>query len=101
MLRQNRGVIAFGRTKHGVRKLAAALRRLQHEAVELQGNMSQSARDRAMALFRFGRSDVLVATNVAARGLDISDVGLIVKLRPARDVRVPHTPSWPHGPDGQ
>jgi len=78
VLRQNRGVIVFGRTKHGVRKLAASLRRLQHEAVELEGNMSQSARDRAMALFRSGRSDVLVATNVAARGLDISHVGLIV-----------------------
>ena len=78
VLRQNRGVIVFGRTKHGVRKLAAALRRLQHEAVELQGNMSQSARDRAMALFRSGRSGVLVATNVAARGLDISHVSLIV-----------------------
>jgi len=78
VLRQNGSVIVFGRTKHGVRKLATALRRLQHEAVELQGNMSQSARDQAMALFRSGRSSVLVATNVAARGLDISHVGLVV-----------------------
>jgi superfamily II DNA/RNA helicase len=78
LLRQNRGVIVFGRTKHGVRKLATALRRLQHDAVELQGNMSQSARDRAMAQFRSGQSGVLVATNVAARGLDISHVGLVV-----------------------
>jgi len=78
VLRQDGSVIVFGRTKHGVRKLAAALRRLQHEAVELQGNMSQSARDQAMALFRSGRSSVLVATNVAARGLDISHVGLVV-----------------------
>jgi ATP-dependent RNA helicase DeaD len=78
VLRQNRGVIVFGRTKHGVRKLAAALRQLRHDAVELQGNMSQSARDQAMALFRSGRSGVLVATNVAARGLDISHVDLVV-----------------------
>jgi superfamily II DNA/RNA helicase len=40
--------------------------------------MSQSARDQAMAAFRSGRSDVLVATNVAARGLDIRHVGLVV-----------------------
>jgi len=78
VLRQNRGVIVFGRTKHGVRKLAASLRQLRHDAVELQGNMSQSARDQAMALFRSGRSGVLVATNVAARGLDISHVDLVV-----------------------
>src|SRR5437660_6122623 len=78
VLRQNRGVIVFGRTKHGVRKLAAALRQLRHDAVELQGNMAQAARDPAMALFRSGRSGVLVATNVAARGLDISHVDLVV-----------------------
>jgi len=78
VLRRNRGVIVFGRTKHGVRKLAAELRRLRHDAVELQGNMSQSARNQTMALFRSGRSDVLVATNVAARGLDVSHVDLIV-----------------------
>ncbi len=78
VLRRNRGVIVFGRTKHGVRNLAAALRKLDHQVVELQGNMSQSARDQAMALFRSGRSDVLVATNVAARGLDLRHVGLVV-----------------------
>lgn len=78
VLHQNDSVIVFGRTKHGVRKLATALRRLDHDAVELQGNMSQSARDQAMALFRSGRSSVLVATNVAARGLDITHVGLVV-----------------------
>jgi ATP-dependent RNA helicase DeaD len=78
VLRQNDSVIVFGRTKHGVRKLAESLRRVGHDAVELQGNMSQSARDRAMGLFRSGRSGVLVATNVAARGLDITHVGLVI-----------------------
>lgn len=78
VLRGNRGVIVFGRTKHRVHKLARDLRHLGHDAVELQGNMSQSARDQAMSLFRSGRSDVLVATNVAARGLDLSHVGLVV-----------------------
>ncbi len=78
LLRRSRGVIVFGRTKHGVRKLGADLRRLGHDAVELQGNMSQHARDQVMASFRSRRSDVLVATNVAARGLDVSHVGLVV-----------------------
>jgi len=78
VLRQNRGVIVFGRTRHGVRKLGKQLRSLGHAAVELQGDMSQAARDRVMAAFRSRRSDVLVATNVAARGLDMSHVGLVV-----------------------
>jgi superfamily II DNA/RNA helicase len=78
LLRRQRGVIVFGRTKHGVRKLNSDLRKLGHDSVELQGNMSQSARDMVMASFRSQRSDVLVATNVAARGLDVSHVTLVV-----------------------
>jgi superfamily II DNA/RNA helicase len=78
LLRNHRGVIVFGRTKHGVRKLNRDLRQLGHDSVELQGNMSQSARDTVMASFRAQRSDVLVATNVAARGLDVSHVTLVV-----------------------
>jgi superfamily II DNA/RNA helicase len=78
LLRRRRGVIVFGRTKHGVRKLNRDLRQLGHDSVELQGNMSQSARDLVMASFRSQRSDVLVATNVAARGLDVSHVTLVV-----------------------
>jgi superfamily II DNA/RNA helicase len=78
LLRRQRGVIVFGRTKHGVRKLNTDLRKLGHDSVELQGNMSQSARDHVMASFRSQRSDVLVATNVAARGLDVSHVTLVV-----------------------
>lgn len=72
--------IVFGRTKHGVRKLNANLRKLGHNAVELQGNLSQSERDRAMESFRRGRSRVLVATNVAARGIDIDHVGLVINF---------------------
>jgi len=78
LLRRQRGVIVFGRTKHGVRRLNRDLRQLGHDSVELQGNMSQSARDQVMASFRAQRSDVLVATNVAARGLDVSHVTLVV-----------------------
>src|SRR5205814_7231555 len=78
ILRQHRGTIVFGRTKHGVRKLNRDLQRLGHRSVELQGNMSQNARDLVMRTFRDERADVLVATNVAARGLDMSHVGLVV-----------------------
>jgi ATP-dependent RNA helicase RhlE len=78
ILTRHRGAIVFGRTKHGVRKLNTELRRLGHKSVELQGNMAQTARDRVMESFRAQRADVLVATNVAARGLDLSHVGLVV-----------------------
>ncbi len=78
ILRQHRGTIVFGRTKHGVKKLNRELQRLGHRSVELQGNMAQNAREHVMETFRSERADVLVATNVAARGLDISHVGLIV-----------------------
>jgi ATP-dependent RNA helicase DeaD len=78
ILKRHSVAIVFGRTKHGVHKLNRELQRMGHRSVELQGNMAQLARDRVMESFRNGRADVLVATNVAARGLDLSHVGLVV-----------------------
>jgi len=78
--RHGGSAIVFGRTKHGVSKLNGHLRQLGHNSVELQGNLSQAIRDRAMASFRDGRSQVLVATNVAARGIDVDNVGLVVNF---------------------
>jgi ATP-dependent RNA helicase RhlE len=79
LLRRHGGsAIVFHRTKHGAKKLARDLTRHGHRSSELQGNLSQNARDRAIAAFRSGESDVLVATNVAARGIDVSHVGLVV-----------------------
>ena len=78
ILRKHPTAIVFGRTKHGVRKLNRELLRLGHKSVELQGNMAQSARETVMDSFRNQRADVLVATNVAARGLDLSHVGLVI-----------------------
>jgi superfamily II DNA/RNA helicase len=78
ILHQHPTAIVFGRTKHGVRKLNRELRRLGHKSVELQGNMAQNARDMVMDSFRNQRADILVATNVAARGLDLSHVGLVI-----------------------
>ena len=79
ILQRHRGsAIVFGRTKYGVGKLNLALRKLGHDSADLQGNLTQVARDRTMEAFRRGRANVLVATNVAARGLDISQVDLVV-----------------------
>lgn len=80
--------IVFHRTKHGARKLARDLTRLDHRTGELQGNLSQNARDRALDLFRARGTDVLVATNVAARGIDVVNVGLVINYE------LPETPQW-------
>lgn len=70
--------IVFGRTKYGVRNLAKKLAGLGYSVGCLQGNMSQNARDRVMQDFRQNKLGVLVATNVAARGLDVDHVELVV-----------------------
>jgi superfamily II DNA/RNA helicase len=81
LLRRHVGsAIIFGRTKHGVKKLNHSLRQMGHNSVELQGDLSQLVRDRAMDSFRAGRSQILVATNVAARGIDVDNVGLVVNF---------------------
>jgi len=72
--------IVFTRTKHRAKRLAQQLERAGHRAVALQGNMSQSQRDRAMQGFRSRRFDVLVATDIAARGIDVSDVSQVVNF---------------------
>src|SRR5262249_28657455 len=68
----------FGRTKHGVKKLAQRLGQLGYAAAALQGNLSQNARERVMTEFRSGVVPILVATNVAARGLDVHAVGQVI-----------------------
>jgi ATP-dependent RNA helicase DeaD len=70
--------LVFGRTKRGVRKLGERLQRLGYMVSILEGNLSQAARDRALEQFRSGRASVLVATNVAARGLDILHIGRVI-----------------------
>jgi ATP-dependent RNA helicase DeaD len=73
-------VIVFGRTKHGVNKLAKRLRADGYPVTALQGNLSQNARDRVMDEFRTGVVPVLVATNVAARGLDVTHVERVINI---------------------
>ena len=72
--------IVFLRTKHRARRLAQELDKAGHRAVALQGNMSQGQRQRAMQGFRDGRYDVLVATDIAARGIDVADVSHVINF---------------------
>ena len=71
-------VVVFGKTKHGVKKLARQLESLGYDVGALQGNLKQNARERVLAQFRSGAAPVLIATNVAARGLDIEGVDQVV-----------------------
>jgi ATP-dependent RNA helicase RhlE len=71
-------VLIFGRTKHGVEKLAKALEARGFKSDSIHGNKTQSRRQRALDLFKKGHTQVLVATDVAARGLDISDVSHVI-----------------------
>ena len=72
--------IVFTRTKHRARRLADQLAKGGHRTVALQGNMSQAQRDRAMSGFRSRRYDVLVATDLAARGLDVSGISHVINF---------------------
>jgi superfamily II DNA/RNA helicase len=81
-------VIVFGRTKHGVKKLAQRLGELGYPAAALQGNLSQNARERVMADFRSGAIQILLATNVAARGLDVEGVGQVINYE------LPESAEW-------
>ncbi|MFT6677231.1 MAG: ATP-dependent RNA helicase RhlE [Sulfitobacter sp.] len=76
LLAKHRGerALVFGRTKHGSEKLMKTLVKAGFDAASIHGNKSQGQRDRAIAGFKSGDVTVLVATDVAARGLDIPDV---------------------------
>ena len=71
-------ILVFGTTKRGVKKLARLLDTLGYPVGALQGNLSQNARERVMKNFRSGSAPILVATNVAARGLDVDGIGQVV-----------------------
>ncbi|MFD5276023.1 DEAD/DEAH box helicase [Pseudarthrobacter sp. NPDC058362] len=74
--------VLFMRTKHHARKLAKTLTDAGIPAVDLHGNLSQNARDRNLAEFSNGDVRVLVATDVAARGVHVDDVELVIHVDP-------------------
>ena len=73
-------VLVFTRTKHRARNLAAQLQRHGRRVASLQGNMSQSQRQRTIDGFRAGKIDVLVATDIAARGIDVSRISHVINF---------------------
>jgi superfamily II DNA/RNA helicase len=77
--------LIFVRTKHGADRLAGQLTRAGVCAAAIHGDLSQSQRQRALAAFGAGEPRVLVATDVAARGIHVDDVGLVVHYDPPAD----------------
>jgi ATP-dependent RNA helicase RhlE len=73
-------VLIFGKTKHGVEKLAKVLVERGFKAESIHGDKQQSRRQKALGLFKEGQVQVLVATDVAARGLDISGVSHVINF---------------------
>ncbi len=73
-------VLIFGRTKHGVEKLTTMLNARGFKAESIHGDKNQSARQRALKTFKDDKAQVLVATDVAARGLDISGVSHVINF---------------------
>jgi ATP-dependent RNA helicase RhlE len=71
-------VLIFCRTKHGADRIAGLLKRNNHAVAVLHSNRTQREREQALQGFRSGRFEVLVATDIAARGLDIADVSHVI-----------------------
>jgi ATP-dependent RNA helicase RhlE len=79
MLRQEEGTfLVFSRTKHGADRISKKLEKLGHDADVIHGDRSQSQRTAALKGFANGRHRVLVATDVAARGIDVNDIAHVV-----------------------
>jgi superfamily II DNA/RNA helicase len=74
--------LLFTRTKHGARKLARSLTTVGIPAVDLHGNLNQNARERNLAAFSDGTVNVLVATDIAARGIHVDGIDLVVHVDP-------------------
>lgn len=74
----NQSTLVFSRTKHGADKIVKMLRRVNIHAEAIHGNKSQGARQRVLGQFKDGETDVLVATDIAARGIDVSELALVI-----------------------
>jgi superfamily II DNA/RNA helicase len=77
-------VIIFGETKFGVQRLADSLSKSDLPAVAIHGNKSQAQRNRALDSFKRDNVNILVATDVAARGIDIQDVSHVINFDPPK-----------------
>ena len=77
--------IVFTRTRHGADRLAKQLSRLGMDAVAMHGGRSQNQRNRALRAFSTGRAQALIATDVAARGIHVDSVDLVIHFDPQAD----------------
>jgi len=77
--------LVFSRTKHGADRIVKNLTQAKVSSVAIHGNKSQGARERALSEFTSGKSRVLVATDIAARGIDIKDVSHIINFNLPED----------------
>lgn len=81
LLQEYKGQVpVFSRTKYGAKKIALALRKSGHKADEIHSNRSQAQRQKALKGFTAGRVRVLVATDIAARGIDVPTIELVVNF---------------------
>jgi ATP-dependent RNA helicase RhlE len=79
LIREGNGpVLVFARTRHGARKLTRAVRALGHAAAELHSDRSLAQRRAALDGFKSGKHRVLIATDIAARGIDVVGIELVV-----------------------
>lgn len=77
--------LVFTRTKHGARKLTEQLIKAGVPSVELHGNLSQAVRAKNLKAFSSGKADTLVATDIAARGIHVDDIALVIHADPPEE----------------
>jgi ATP-dependent RNA helicase RhlE len=73
-------VLIFSRTKHGARKITKAVQNLGHKAAEIHSNRSLAQRAKALKDFKSGFTKILVATDIASRGIDVQDIKLVINF---------------------
>ncbi|PIR76935.1 MAG: hypothetical protein COU30_05175, partial [Candidatus Magasanikbacteria bacterium CG10_big_fil_rev_8_21_14_0_10_38_6] len=73
-------VLVFSRTKHGAKRIARDIVNMGHTATEIHGNRSQTQREKALEGFTKGSFRIMVATDIAARGIDVSHLGLVINF---------------------
>ncbi len=76
----NDKTLIFSRTKHGAKRIAGDIRAMGHTASEIHGNRSQRQREEALGGFRRGKYRIMVATDIAARGIDVVDINLVINF---------------------
>lgn len=74
----NDSTLVFSRTKHGADKVVKLLAKAEINSAAIHGNKSQNARQRALGAFKDGKLNVLIATDIAARGIDVADLALVI-----------------------